>query len=392
MTLKRSVLYLSAIGLILGPVSLARGHAQKWAGSVETKDGVKTIINPVQPLFGEVRFDLEDVWTLGKEKSENDLFASIYDIQVDAHGNVYVSDIKDRRVKQFSAEGNYLRDIGRMGQGPGEYQGARNVAVEDSSGDVYLADLLKVHRYNRDGLFQNDIPLQGYFGAFFVDRDGQFWARMMSSGETGPRDYFSKISRQGEIVKIIAEFTAQDFKTSKSGDGTAIAVRVVKHGYENEAMISVIDARAFLWAMSQDYVLNVVDSQGNLSYKIQKQEPVEPFSNKEKDKILSQFNPRVREKMELPKYKPFLKKVFADNEGRIYVQRVRSPLDDKGEYLCDVFSKEGHCLYRARFAVEPTIIKNGFLYSVVREQDTSYQLVKKYRIKNWNQIEKEIPR
>ena len=106
---------------------------------------------------------------------------------------------------------------------------------------------------------------------------------------------------------------------------------------------------------------------------------------------MSGFRADVRAKIELPKFKPFIKKVIADSEGRIYVQRVRSPLDEKEDYPCDIFSKEGYYLYRVRFDVEPAVIKNGFLYSVVRERETSYQLVKKYRIKNWGRIEKRIP-
>ena len=39
----------------------------------------------------------------------------------------------------------------------------------------------------------------------------------------------------------------------------------------------------------------------------------------------------------------------------------------------------------------PAIIKSGFLYSVIRDQESSYQLVKKYRIKNWDRIKKAFP-
>ena len=178
------------------------GSPQKWAGSIETKDGVKIINNPNQPMYGDARYNLEEVWVLGKEKDENDLFASVYDVQVDAQGNLYVSDIKDRRIKKFSAEGKYLRDIGRMGQGPGEFQGARNLAVEDSSGDIYLADLLKVHRYDRNGAYQNSIPINGFFDIFFIDKDGSFWARMSYFDEKTGRDkVFDKISRDGELIE-----------------------------------------------------------------------------------------------------------------------------------------------------------------------------------------------
>ena len=391
--IKRTVLFISLFGLLSYLVINGHGNPQKWAGSIETRDGVKIINNPIKPAFGEVLFDLEEVWVLGKEKDENDLFASIYDVQVDAQGNIYVSDIKDRRVKKFSAEGKYLRDIGRMGQGPGEFQGARNLAVDDSSGDIYLADLLKVHRYDRDGAYQNSIPINGFFENFFIDKDGAFWARMSYFDEkTGQGRAFDKISRNGELTKRIAKFSASETGSLRRGaEGSVIVTAGPNHGYEAELIVSRVDGQTFLWAVSNAYALNMVDVQGNLSFKILKQEVPQPFSNQEKDKILSGFRADLRAKIELPKFKPFIKKAFADSEGRIYVQRVRSPLDEKEDYLCDIFSKEGYYLYRVRLDIEPAAIKNGCLYSVVRDKETSYHLVKKYRVKNWDRIEKGIP-
>ena len=379
-------------GLLSNLVINGHGSPQKWAGSIETKDGVKIISNPNQPAFGDVRYDLEEVWVLGKEKDENDLFASIYDVQVDAQGNIYVSDIKDRRVKKFSAEGKYLRDIGRMGQGPGEFQGARNLAVDDSSGDIYLADLLKVHRYDRNGAYQNSIPINGFFENFFIDKDGALWGRMSYFDEkTGQGKAFDKISPHGELTKRITKFSPSETSSLRRGaEGSVIVTAGPKHGYEAEFVVSRIDGQTFLWAVSNEYALNTVDIQGNLSLKILKQEEPQSFSNKEEDKILSGFRVDLRAKIELPKFKPFIKKAFADSEGRIYVQRVRSPLDEKEDYPCDIFSKDGYYLYRVRLDVEPAIIKSGFLYSIVRERESSYQLVKKYRIKNWDRIEKRI--
>jgi hypothetical protein len=392
--MKRKVLFLGLVGSLFYLV-IINGHSspQKWAGSIETKDGVKIISNPDQPVFGDVRYDLEEVWVLGKEKNENDLFASIYDVQVDAQGNIYVSDIRDRRVKKFNAEGKYLRNIGRMGQGPGEFQGARNLAVDDLSGDIYLADLLKVHRYDRECAYQNSIPINGFFENFYVDKEGAFWARMSYFDEkTGQGKAFDKISSHGELIKRITKLSASDTGSLRRGAKDSVTVTSgPKHGYEPELLVSRVDGQTFLWAVSNEYALNMIDTQGNLSFKILKKEEPQPFSNQEKDKILNGFRADVRAKIELPKFKPFLKKVFADSEGRIYVQKVRSPLDEKEDYPCDIFSKEGYYLYRVRFDVEPAVIKNGFLYSVVRDRESSYQLVKKYRIKNWDRIEKRIP-
>jgi len=94
--------------------------------------------------------------------------------------------------------------------------------------------------------------------------------------------------------------------------------------------------------------------------------------------------------MKLPHFKPFFKKIISDSEGRIYVQRTRSPLDEKEEYVYDIFSKEGHYLYWSCFAEDPVVIKNGFFYTVVRDSETDEQYVRIYQIKNWDQIKKNI--
>src|SRR6059036_3351980 len=48
-----------------------------------------------------------------------------------AHGN--------KRIAKFSADGKFLLDWGRKGQGPGEFDLPHNVAV-DAQGLVYVAD------------------------------------------------------------------------------------------------------------------------------------------------------------------------------------------------------------------------------------------------------------
>jgi hypothetical protein len=363
---------------------------QKAAIPAKGERTVKTIDNPLRPLYGDLSFDLEEVWTLGKEKKPEDLFASVFDLQVDGRGNVFVSDLKDNRVKEFDAVGNYVRDIGRRGQGPGEFQGARNLAVEDSSGDVYLTDLLKVHRYDRNGVFQSDVPIQGYLEKLSVDADNQIWGTMSFLGASGMDKGFIKISPKGEILMTIVTVSDQaglSVKPAKQqGQVTVVSVH---HGYENEMIVSGIDGKSFLWAFSNEYALNIVGLDGEPTARILKQEAPQPFSRAEREKILSGFRPQVRDKIELPKYKPFMNKIITDDVGRIYVQRVRSPLAAAGDLEYDVFCRSGFYLYRTHFIAEIAIIKAGFLYSSVKDPETSYQLVKKYRIKNWDRIKKE---
>ncbi len=367
------------------------GQKPKWRGKVEYIDKVKIVENPREPLFGEIVYDLEEVCILGTEKNEHDIFALIWDVQVDAQGNVYISDIKDKRIKKFSSKGEYLYDIGRIGQGPGEFQGARNIFVDDQSGDIYLADFMKVHRYNREGQYQDSVAMKRFFRRFFVDAEKSFWAMAAYFDETGKGDAFEKISPQGELLRRIIKISPQDtYSTKPVGEGEVVVTMGPKHGFEYELIISRIDNRTCLWALSSKYELNVVDTKGDLLLKIRKQEAPQKFSRREKNKILSRFNIKIRKKVKLPKFKPFFKKIISDSDGRIYIQRTRSPLSENEEYVYDIFSKEGHYLYQSRYAKDPVVIKNGFFYTVVKDPETAIQFVKLYKIKNWGQIKTGI--
>src|SRR5207247_1407685 len=62
------------------------------------------------------------------------------DVAFAADSSIYVSDgYGNNRIAKFSADGKFLLDWGRKGQGPGEFDLPHNVAV-DAQGLVYVAD------------------------------------------------------------------------------------------------------------------------------------------------------------------------------------------------------------------------------------------------------------
>ncbi|MGM0466287.1 MAG: 6-bladed beta-propeller [Acidobacteriota bacterium] len=386
----RSISIIIFISAFIIPILLGEQKA-KWKGNIKVEDGAKTIINTDQPVFGELVLELEKNFILGTEKNEHDIFSLIWDVQADTQGNIYVSDFKDRRIKKFSSKGEYLYDVGRIGQGPGEFQGARNIFIDDETGDIYLADLMKVHRYDQEGQYQDSVAMNRYFRRFFVDAEKSFWAIAAYYDETGKGNAFEKISPQGELLRRIIKISPQDTDLTKPiGEGEVVAVVGPKHGFEYELIISRIDNRTCLWAVSNKYELNVIDINGDLLFKIRKQEAPQKFTRKEKNKILSRFDTRIQKNIKLPSFKPFFEEIISDSEGRIYIQRTPSPLSENEEYVYDIFSKDGHYLYSSCFTEEPVVIKNGLMYTLVRDPEISYQYVKGYQIKNWDQIKKVI--
>jgi len=93
--------------------------------TIKTEKGKKIIENKA-PLWKENGIELKFYRQIGKEegKDENYLFYYPDDIALDSRGNIYVAEIGNVRIQKFDANLNYIKTIGRRGQGPGEFEEA----------------------------------------------------------------------------------------------------------------------------------------------------------------------------------------------------------------------------------------------------------------------------
>ncbi len=95
--------------------------------------------------------NLEKEFEIGiKEGNEKYIFGSIYDIEVDKFGNIYVLDSISSNIKKYNKHGDYVLDFGRSGQGPGEF-GFPESMVLDSGRQVYILDSPNVMIFNEFG-------------------------------------------------------------------------------------------------------------------------------------------------------------------------------------------------------------------------------------------------
>lgn len=67
------------------------------------------------------------------------VFGEISDLAVSSDGTIFVLDAMSQQVRAFSREGAYLASMGRPGKGPGEFTGARALAL-DEDGALYVLD------------------------------------------------------------------------------------------------------------------------------------------------------------------------------------------------------------------------------------------------------------
>ena len=102
----------------------------KWKGSIQDIDGISVVKNPKKPIYSEKIIVFEENLSIGKsEGPEEYIFTHILSFAADKDGNIFILDMRPFRVKVYDSEGNYLRSIGREGQGPGEFQIPGNIQI-----------------------------------------------------------------------------------------------------------------------------------------------------------------------------------------------------------------------------------------------------------------------
>jgi DNA-binding beta-propeller fold protein YncE len=79
-------------------------------------------------------------------------FSKPTSVAVDADGNVYVTDMLNYRVEVFDADGKFIRQFGKHGDGPGYFAMPKGIAV-DSDGHIWVTDSMqnRVHLFTQEG-------------------------------------------------------------------------------------------------------------------------------------------------------------------------------------------------------------------------------------------------
>lgn len=78
-------------------------------------------------------------------------FAKPTGLAVDEDGNLYVCDTLNNRIEIFDADGTFIREYGKNGDGPGYFARPKGVAI-DSDGHIWVADGVqdRVQVFNKD--------------------------------------------------------------------------------------------------------------------------------------------------------------------------------------------------------------------------------------------------
>jgi hypothetical protein len=270
-------------------------------------------------------------------------FGMLTGLAVDDEGRIYVADHQVPAIRQFGPDGEYLGQIGRSGEGPGEYEQPLDLQALPG-GTLALWDFgnRRINLYDLDGDFLDSVtvPTSSLIAGrmFYADTAGELYVRTGLRDRNVPsRDGLIELAPDGAVVDTIV-------LPERNSDGA--------YHFERETL--------WTWTPFRQLVVGETTIRDGPSYRLTLRgeggaevvvtrsiEPVELAGEERSEwsdhaawrERRAQRRGRSVDFPELPDFKPAFKALEVDEEGRIWVQRyVESEkrtapreVDDTGE-------------------------------------------------------------
>jgi len=288
--------------------------------------------------------------------------------------------------------------MGGKGQGPGEFEQPRWIDV-DLEDNIYVFDSLRrnLHVFGKDGkiIETKRLPHSLFSGLGIADKGNILTQTHFYSQEEGTRDIVL-MDTKGKVIKRIASYPYELPPRIKN--------RMLGNPYSPSLYFYPALDGSGIYGHSSEYKMHFLDTSGETRFVIENNEKPEPVTQADKNRQIDGYLERQKQRNRedplsrsevnkayiFPKFKPFFSRIILDNEGRIYVKRFRLFKPEDRSEVYDLYSEEGYFIYRIKIPLSPSIIREGCIYRIDRDQDTGFIKVKRYKIKNWDQIKEKF--
>ncbi len=172
---------MNRIGLLpalLVLVSCAKPQNSTHEFRVFQEDGLTIAETAGGPKYQEGLFSYEKVIEIRSDTTDQE--AILYrplGCTIDDDGIIYVADSSNHRIAVFNLDGQYLRSIGREGDGPGEFRYPMSVSLINGKLQIPSADRQRTTIYNTDGTLEEVVTYSharsgSFVASAIIDPDG----------------------------------------------------------------------------------------------------------------------------------------------------------------------------------------------------------------------------
>jgi len=363
---------LATIGSILILMSSFYASAQK----IKTEDGVKTIINgkkPNPPKNVPTEMTLTEEISLGESGIEEEMFSENIFIAVDDKQNIYVTDMKLNNIKVFDHSGDYVRTIGKQGQGPGELNMPTGIQITPE-GELMVEEVL-----NRR--------------LSFFTPEGKFLRSTSTADKTSLTGLI--IGPKGNMVgrELVLEENKIWWAIKKFDKDLTELLTVDQVEFPNplQGKINLFDLMIvfdidqdgnIIYGISKEYEIKYLSPDGKHIKSITKKFDPTKITDEDKEEILERMPEtgqiNLKERIEFPKYYPAFQNFTIDEKGQIFVRTFEKGKKE-GEYIIDIFDSEGYFISQMPLKLNPVLWENNKLYAT-EESDEGYIIIKRCKV------------
>lgn len=372
--------------LLVSCLLIAGRPGSLLAGEVSTVDGVVHVHNPADPPQPAVVLGTERLWEHGGDDDEI-IFGVTGRILTDEDGNSYVLDQQLSEIQVFAPDGEWLRTIGREGEGPGEFRFPGDMFFTPG-GHIGVAQQFpgKIIQLTRDGEPLDNFPFGTSEGFVGLSRarasgDGLVVAASTSGFNEGSIDrtaYLAKLAPEGdELVRFHEESSRVDFAELKFRE-------VDMAGFQRSWAVGK-DGRVYASLEWDRYAITVWNPDGSLDRVIHRE--YEPTARDDEARKLAaeginiNINGRTAE-IETADVERCIASIQARPDGTLWVRtdRGEDPEADGRLVTYDVLDADGHFLHQLHVDIEgdletdALILNDQHLYVVKSFRDAARSL------------------
>lgn len=369
--------------LVLIVVLAGCKKAEEESVQIEVIDGIPHVMNPERPIKGTILLEVEKGLEINPYQYEEIGIRNFYHVR-DDDGEVILFDSSQSEAHRFDARGNYLGNLVRLGQGPGEFPQYSGLQIYFMNGQIWATGYPKWAKYDKSGQYLGEQRLEMIPKIFVDDRRCIATESKTIEGDTQQRQVvlvdLSVLEGTEDKIHLYENTREWIIRKGSSAFGDQWVTPTIYYDY------SAFSQRVFI-ALNLNYEIFVKDLEGKTQHVIERAYENVKIGPKEKEILTDWVSKRESTKWILDAYPDTLaavKSVKALPRGYLAVYCVSGPK----MFEIDVFDPEGRFVYILKVPDEISMEKASFYdfgFSTLESRD-DFSFYVEYKVRNLPEI------
>lgn len=397
------LLYLSILAFVISCSSLEEETTHSF--QIYEESGITVAETTGGPKFKGELFRYEKLYDLLEDERDASILWRPRTPSVNKDSNMFVPESGDDRIAAFDSQGKYIYDIGRSGEGPGEF---RSISIQEISDDqIHVFDRInrRLNIFKMDGELIRVLSLPSLLTnqtwAYYPVNEDRFVGLMMSTTMFEDQEFNTAsavvFNAGGDSISSVSSPQIPGDKIAYKRQGTAIFFLPSVYGYYSIPHINYSSQHGIIMSTGHEPILHVFDVNGALLSRIIIDLPPQPITDSDRQLAFADMehweanNPMRSSKeirnaiadAEFAETKPFWHTIHVDNYGYIWLTiltELHSDIDGVPEPERILLSPEGEYLGRTTCGWGAANIHCGLMPKLMLNDDTGEVTLSLYRL------------